>query len=293
MKMKFIIAVVVMVAILAALLGGTAYYTYSEYTEASVDIETSPELIFDETCIAPGDVFSKTVTVYNRGTLDYDYNISCSQSEGDATLYNFLELEIKRADGSIFYAGLLGELQKQSMGSLAAGYDENYQFTIRFPDKANNSFQLQSTGVNFIFNAVEHHPVPCGQVAFEHPIINNQFVLLQGSSLPIKFHLIDCKTGQYETTPRDGITLEIIGPNALGVQTVYKFSMNDPVDILKWDENLTEPHYCAVFSTKTYPVMPEGHYRAQVKDNGTLMGYIDFTANVESEANRSNSTVYK
>lgn len=292
---KYAILAALTILVLAVILGGAGYYTYSEYATANVDIVVSPKVIFDDTCIAPGDTFSKNVNVLNGGTLDYDYNISCNQTGGDTAMYDQFLLTIKNSQGLPLFGPdkPLKELQNLWINTLAAGYGEDLNFTIKFPVNLDNTYSLNSSDIEFVFNAVEHFPKPCGKVAFEHPIINNQFVLLQGSSLPIKFHLIDCKTGQYETAPRDGITLEVIGPNAQGVQMVYKFSLNDPVDTLKWDENLAEPHYIAVFSTKTYPVMAGGQYRAQVKDNGTVIGSIDFTANVESESNRSNSTILK
>jgi hypothetical protein len=119
---------------------------------------------------------------------------------------------------------------------------------------------------------------------FEPPIVNSGFALKDGSTVPIKFHLLDCAG---ETIAEQlNITLEVTGPNSLGVETTYTFSLGD--GSLKFDDAVSPPHYVANLSTKTYSVLDGGTYVAEVKQDGDAIGSIGFQVSTSAGTCRGN-----
>src|SRR5690606_20386436 len=63
-----------------------------------IDISLSPsDVLFDLKNMKPGDWAPRTLTVNNKGKLDFEYQMSIS-NEGDDMLFNELVLEV--ADGN-------------------------------------------------------------------------------------------------------------------------------------------------------------------------------------------------
>jgi hypothetical protein len=119
---------------------------------------------------------------------------------------------------------------------------------------------------------------------FEAPVINTGFLLKDGTTVPVKFHLADCD-GTVIAGQRN-VTLEVTGPNAAGADTTYSFSLSDGT--LRWDATVMPPHYAASFSTKTYSVRDGGHYTAVVEEEGVPIGTIGFDVSTSSGTARGN-----
>ena len=120
--------------------------------------------------------------------------------------------------------------------------------------------------------------------AFEPPITNDNFLLQDGTTVPIKFHLVD-DTGDVIGEPWD-VTLHVSGPDPDGVPVSYLFALVDGT--LRFDEFADPPHYIATFHTRWYPVMDGGEYTATVHDSGMPIGSITFIVDATSGAGRGN-----
>lgn len=107
---------------------------------------------------------------------------------------------------------------------------------------------------------------------FEPPITNDKFVLRDGSTVPIKFHLVDGEGIPF--TEERSVDLEVIGPAPDGLPASYVFDLSDGT--LRYDDAEDPPHYVTNFSTRRYPVMDGGEYVAIVYENGLPIGSIGF-----------------
>ncbi len=122
------------------------------------------------------------------------------------------------------------------------------------------------------------------EAAFEPPVTNADFALKDGTTVPIKFHLLDC-LGDAIAEQRN-VSLEVTGPYATGAEVTYVFSLSDGT--LKYDDTVSPPHYIANFSTKTCSVMDGGHYTAEVKEDGAPIGSVAFDVSTSSGTGRGN-----
>lgn len=119
---------------------------------------------------------------------------------------------------------------------------------------------------------------------FEPPVTNSGFALKDGTTVPIKFHLLDCE-GNVISEQRN-VCLEVTGPNAAGVVTTYLFSLTDGT--LRYDASASPPHYVANLNTKTYSVKDGGHYTAVAKEDGAPIGSIGFDVWTSAGTGRGN-----
>jgi hypothetical protein len=119
---------------------------------------------------------------------------------------------------------------------------------------------------------------------FEPPIVNSDFQLKLGSTLPIKFHLLDSK-GNVISELQD-VTLEVSGPNASGQPVTYTFSSLN--GSLSFDPTESPPHYIAIFSPLQGEVLAGGSYNVVVKEDGVSIGTISFIVDSGPRINRGN-----
>jgi hypothetical protein len=124
--------------------------------QTQVDIETDPTVqLFHLTNMKPGDWATKTLLVQNKGSLDFDYNLSSKLTSGSELLYNHLLLNITDDRGFTLYNGKLSGLKSIDSRYLESYAEEKLYFKIEFPWELGNEFQGLQTEVSFEFNAEE------------------------------------------------------------------------------------------------------------------------------------------
>ncbi|GGA67070.1 TasA family protein [Ornithinibacillus halotolerans] len=117
-----------------------------------IDISLSPsDVLFDLKNMKPGDWAPRTLTVNNKGKLDFEYQMSIT-NEGDYMLFNELVLEV--ADGNNeLWNGKLKDFNGLSNRSLKANESEDLEFTLRFPEELGNEFQGKEVHFKLVFVA--------------------------------------------------------------------------------------------------------------------------------------------
>jgi len=124
-------------------------------TPGPLSISYTGDQLFNETNIAPGDIFVKDVSVRNTGTLPHSFSISVTNVSGD--LANIIQIEPRENGAAIWNETLagLGALSNQSkvvLASIDPGATRNLQFAAIFPATSGNEYQGQSaTNFNFVF----------------------------------------------------------------------------------------------------------------------------------------------
>ncbi|MBO0588883.1 hypothetical protein [Sporosarcina sp. E16_8] len=109
------------------------------------------DTLFDISNMKPGDWASRTLTVGNSSSKDFDYQMQI-QNNGEKKLFNELLLEIK-ADEKELYKGKLAEFKSMPARKLTSGAEENLDITIRFPEHLGNDFQGLRSAFAFTFTA--------------------------------------------------------------------------------------------------------------------------------------------
>ncbi|WP_345894753.1 TasA family protein [Natroniella sulfidigena] len=139
----------------------------SSTTNASVDINVSPDTIITETNLTPGDDVTGRVNADNTGSIDHYYFVSADwapenfNASRTAVLANTLTASvISDPDGTpeTLFTGILSDLidRPDSPGrELLEGTDEDVEFTVGLPDDAGNLVQALDISVDFVFVAVD------------------------------------------------------------------------------------------------------------------------------------------
>ena len=125
---------------------------------------------------------------------------------------------------------------------------------------------------------------PANTAVYEPPITNDNFALRDGTTVPIKFHLVDA-----EDNPIDeerGVQLDVSGPDPGGAPVTHVFEVADQT--LRYDETAEPPHYVANFHTRQYPVMDGNEYTATVYEDGVPIGGIMFIVDATHGSGRGN-----
>ncbi len=113
---------------------------------------------------------------------------------------------------------------------------------------------------------------------FEPPVANPRFVPHDGSTIPIKFHLVGADGTVIVDT--GDVRLEVTGPGVSGMPVTYTFDLAD--GSLRFDALADPAHYIANFSTRRYPVVSEAEYAATVYENGVAVAYTLFVVDSKS-----------
>ena len=104
--------------------------------------------------------------------------------------------------------------------------------------------------------------------AFQAPLDRAGMLLQQGTSLPIRFHLVD---GQDEPiADQRSLVMEVSGPDAAGQSLTNVFSTND--GSLAFSANTSPPEYVATFDTRSRSVKAGGEYLVVVRQYGAPIG---------------------
>ncbi|WP_052947747.1 hypothetical protein [Aneurinibacillus tyrosinisolvens] len=255
--------------------------TYAKVSEYKLDINAeSPTGTIDTFMraenMAPGEEVKATLKILNDGNVDFTYRINVDKQSGSEDLYKKLRMTVSDPEGTI-YEGQLSGLQQIPAGVIASHENETLTFTSELPPETGNEYQGLKTSVKFSLIAEQLLP---GNNGFEPPFSNRNFTLQQGSTVPIKFHISD-KDGNMDDKPTDNIRLVITGPGPNGTTVNYEFTQRNG----KLDFN--QKHYHAQFSTKDYPVLTNGKYKAIVYDGNKVICEKEFT--VLEQGSRSNA----
>lgn len=127
----------------------------SKNNSKDVIISISPEKeLFRVANMAPGIMEGAPLTVINKGSNDFSYNISAEMESGDL-LYNELNLTIKDKKGNMLYSEKLRDLKNFELGNLKSCKDETFNISVGLPCEAGNEYQGTRTSVKFVLTA---HP---------------------------------------------------------------------------------------------------------------------------------------
>jgi len=111
-------------------------------------------------------------------------------------------------------------------------------------------------------------------------VTNADFILQEGTTLPLKFQILDNGT---PVSSQQAVFLEVKGPEGFTIT----YQLGEGVENLRW--NAEKSHYIANLKTKT-GAWPEGYYTATVYDvDGFFMGSIMFTLSPDKGTGRGNS----
>jgi len=139
----------------------------AETTAREIDIMTTPEkVLFDVSNLKPGDWATRTLTIKNGGTQNFNYLFSAKLNSGSKDLYSELLLTITDENGEL-YKGKLSDFNKLGARSLKSGSKEDLTFTIEFPASLGNEFQNLNCEVEFIIYAE-------GNIGGVIPIVGSQ-----------------------------------------------------------------------------------------------------------------------
>ena len=138
----------------------------------------------------------------------------------------------------------------------------SYQLLVAAVDHAGNVATAQCD------YEISPLPIPI----FEPPLTRHHSAFKLGSTLPIKFHLVDWNGAPVEQV-RD-VRLEVQGPDQNSDPVVYVFLLADRS--LKFDPTAWPPHYVAIFHTRRYSLLDGGVYTAAVYEEGVPTGCISF-----------------
>ncbi len=117
-----------------------------------------------------------------------------------------------------------------------------------------------------------------GSVNWLPPVTNADFTLKDGTTLPLKFQLLD---NNQLVTSQQTVSLEVTGPGEFSTKI---FQLGDGVENLRWNEEGS--YYIANLKTKV-GTWPEGLYTATV--GGIVTGAIEFDLSAEKGVGRGNS----
>ncbi|UCG10375.1 MAG: LamG domain-containing protein [Dehalococcoidia bacterium] len=115
-------------------------------------------------------------------------------------------------------------------------------------------------------------------VSWLPPVSNDDFVLKDGTTLPLKFQIFD---GDVLVTSPQWVSVEISGPDGFEIKT---YMLGDGVGNLMW--NADGAYYIANLKTKV-GTWPTGTYTATVE--GIVTDTIDFELSADEGVNRGNS----
>ncbi|MCC3356757.1 TasA family protein [Bacillus sp. REN16] len=122
-------------------------------TNKVIDIMTTPEkILFDIDNFKPGDWATRTLTIKNSGSEDFNYLTSADRKSGSKKLYEELYLTISDSSGE-FFKGKLGEFKKINPRPIVSGKQEELIFTVEFPSHLGNEYQGLETEVEMKFYA--------------------------------------------------------------------------------------------------------------------------------------------
>ncbi|QQE74840.1 M73 family metallopeptidase [Brevibacillus composti] len=225
--------------------------------------------------LAPGDRGTETFQLRNHKAADLKYEIRGGVANGPIPFTGVDPAQDLRV--SYAYSTDQGKTWISiTPGTrdifLAAKEIHYYKINYQIPLSADNRYQQASGALQLVFHA-ESLQQQAG--CFLPPFANNQFALHQGSAVPIKFQLKDVKPH-----PEGDVRLEITGPAVGGGTVSYTFSRENGT----LDRNGN--HYQAGFSTRDYPVVTDGVYKAVVYTGSTAVCGKEFA--VRQQGNRAN-----
>ncbi|MEH7380028.1 TasA family protein [Bacillus sp. JJ1533] len=147
-----------------------------------IDLSTNPDKIFNLSNLKPGEQFDSTITLQNKGDLDFYYNVAAQLEEGSERLFKKLELTISIEDKEL-YRGSLGDYRGIDKRQLKKATNERLTFTVSLPFGSGNEYQGIKSTVKFIFEAKEVVISPTDD--FSLPITSTNYFnfLLIGSIL--------------------------------------------------------------------------------------------------------------
>jgi hypothetical protein len=123
-------------------------------------------------------------------------------------------------------------------------------------------------------------------VEWQPPVTNSEFVLQDGTTLPLKFKLYD-EDGVLITGVQD-VYMIVYGPSNGGLgPEIERWDLGDGVDSLRFDD--TSYQYIANFKTRNY-LLSEATYTAVVYyASGQIHGTIEFELSPSKGSGRGNS----
>ena len=133
------------------------------FATGTVDIATSPAVLFNVSAMMPGDSGQATLAVNNAGTATFRYALTSTND--NATLAAAMTLTVSTGacgsttgtlyTGALSGAGFGSSAQGAQAGdrTLAGGASESLCFAWSFPTSAANALQGQSVSATFTFNA--------------------------------------------------------------------------------------------------------------------------------------------
>ncbi|PLR77246.1 hypothetical protein CU633_11930 [Bacillus sp. V3-13] len=129
--------------------------------EEEILIKTDPDKVFfNLTNMAPGRQANKTLTIQNRGKLDFTYTTEVKFAEGSEKLFNEYLLKISDARGNLVFDGKLKDFKKLNPRFLKSMHQEDLLFHLMFPENLGNEFQGLGCKLVFIFTAKENQAAP-------------------------------------------------------------------------------------------------------------------------------------
>lgn len=102
-------------------------------TTSTLDFSLAPSTNFLPDTLTPGDSATRDVGVVNDGSLDFQYNLSITQTSGDSDLCNALQVEA-RLNGAVQYSGSLSGLTATTIFNPL----DNWEFHVSFNDYDSN-----------------------------------------------------------------------------------------------------------------------------------------------------------
>ncbi len=121
------------------------------YAEEGGNLHTKPnQYLFTINNMKPGDSAERTLTIQNRGEVDFRYSTEQKFKKGSKKLFNEFLLKVTDGNG-ILYEGKLKDFKGLPERFLKAKTEEDIQFLVKFPDALGNEFQGLTFETAFLF----------------------------------------------------------------------------------------------------------------------------------------------
>ncbi|WP_099361891.1 LPXTG cell wall anchor domain-containing protein [Fredinandcohnia onubensis] len=116
-----------------------------------INIETSRRnVVFSVTEMVPGDIASREILIFNKGSEDFNYLSKSNFKSGSKKLYEALVLKISNENEEIF-AGKLSDFTKLKPRYIESSGQDRLIFVIEMPYELGNEYQGLSSEFEFEF----------------------------------------------------------------------------------------------------------------------------------------------